>query len=180
MIVTREAKKKKKNNIENNSCLLYCFFLCSLFLSFLLSVYSFLSQMIMHYAACWALYGPKWMAYIYTQKGVFKWLILHFYSISFSVSSYTKHAKRLARFIMVFVVCPQCMRGLWHTVRLNEAAMKPSIPMCPTTTTKHFALFPEPFSFILGQNQDMIYGFGLLFLSISIFSLMWKWNFSWF
>lgn len=45
------------------------------------------------------LYDPKWMAciHIYTQKGVFKWLILHFYSISFRLRANTPN---LARFIV--------------------------------------------------------------------------------
>lgn len=77
----KKTNYKKKNNIKNDFSLLYCLFLFSL---------SFSSQMIMHYTACWRFMSQnEWL--VYTQKGVFKWLILHFYSISFwFASKYTK------------------------------------------------------------------------------------------
>lgn len=87
----RKENPKRRSWAVSRAIFLYCIAF------FVLSFVFILNDNALHCVL--TLYDPKWMAciHIYTQKGVFKWLILHFYSISFRLRANTPN---LARFIV--------------------------------------------------------------------------------
>lgn len=157
-------KEKKKTNNIGKTIFLYCI----AFFSFSIS-----SEMIMHYIACWLFMSQTEWAYsiVRTQKGVFEWLILHFYSISFEFS--TKKYTEFGTFYYVFFCycMPLCLCCRKNECEWQRESKREREIECKALTLclAHFQpLFSERKLLIVGQNQDMIYGCRFLFLSISV------------
>lgn len=161
----------EKSRTISRTIFLYCIaFFCTLLFIFILN------DNALHCVL--TLYDPNWNGlYIYA-KGCVQ--MTYFTFLFYFISVASKYTKNLARFIVCFFIffsvgCPVCAALAQPNEQIRLLRLLVILQLRKAFSLLFMfglVLFSEPF-LVLGQNQDMIYGFRLLFLTI--FSLMWKW-----